>query len=129
MISMLYWELLTSSAVTMKVAVLAEASTAVRRVMPDVGVTPEPCCNLMVTVELEGSFQVMVKGWPAVTCRPPGGILMALFCAIAAATRASKDAKYFMVAMNECWVVEQREDATVSKATDDWEQRLDERVH
>jgi len=116
MISMLYWELLTSSAGMMKVAVLAEAGTAVKRVMPDVGVTPEPCCSLIVTVELEGSLQVMVKAWPAVTCRPPGGILMALFCARAAATRARKDARYFMVAMKECWRAERREGTSVRDA-------------
>jgi len=119
MISMLYWELLTSSAGMVNVAVFAEAGTAVRRVMPDVGVTPEPCCSLIVTVELEGSSQVMVKGWPAVICRPPVGMLMALFCARAAATSARKDAKYFMVAMNECWLLEQGEDAALSSATDD----------
>lgn len=35
--------------------------------MPVSGVMFEPCCSLMVTVLLEGSFHVMVKGWPAVT--------------------------------------------------------------
>jgi hypothetical protein len=47
--------------------------------MPVLGVTPEPCCSLIVTVLLEGSDHVIVKGWPAVTCRPPAGMLMALF--------------------------------------------------
>lgn len=66
--------------------------------MPVLGVTPEPCCSLIVTVLLEGSVQVMVKDWPAVTCRPPAGMLMALFCAKAAATSARKGAMNFMVA-------------------------------
>jgi len=79
MISMLYWELLTSSAGITKVAVWSAAFTAVRTVMPVSGVTPEPCCSLIVTVLLEGSVQVMVMGCPAVTCRPPTGMLIALF--------------------------------------------------
>jgi hypothetical protein len=83
MISMLYWEELTSSARMVKVAVLSEAGTpartsvsmelyvemrdVLRRMMPESGVTAEPCCSLIVTVLLEGSVHVMVKGWPAMT--------------------------------------------------------------
>lgn len=78
MISMLYWELFTWSAGIVNVAVLVEAWT-LATVMPVVGVTPEPCCSLIVTVLLEGFVQVIVMGWPAVTCRPPLGMLMALF--------------------------------------------------
>jgi hypothetical protein len=62
-----------------KVAVLSEAGTLLRTVIPELGVTPEPCCSLIVTVLLEGSVQVMVIGWPAVTCRPAAGMLILLF--------------------------------------------------
>lgn len=77
--------------------------------MPESGVTPEPCCSLMVTVLLEGSDQVIVMGWPAVICRPPAGMLMALFWATTAATSARKGATNFMAAVavwEEYWQLE-----------------------
>lgn len=70
------------------------------RVMPVLGVMFEPCCSLMVTVLLDGSDQVMVKGVPATTWRPPVGMLMALFFDWAATSAASArmGAKNFIVA-------------------------------
>jgi hypothetical protein len=70
--------------------------------MPESGVTAEPCCSLIVTVLLEGSDQVMVKGWPAMTCRPPLGMLMAFCCARTVAASARRGAISFMVAVEVC---------------------------
>jgi hypothetical protein len=70
--------------------------------MPESGVTAEPCCSLIVTVLLEGSDQVMVKGWPATTWRPPLGMLMALFCARTVAASARRGAINFIVAVEVC---------------------------
>jgi len=86
---MVYWELLTSDGI-LKVAVPVEALTPEVKVMPLPGVTLLPCCNLIVTVPEDGFVQVMVSGWPAVTWRPPLGMLIALFEPCAAARAAQK---------------------------------------
>lgn len=77
-ISKTYCEVLTTSAGMLKVADNALAGMLEARVYPEVGVTPAPCCSLMVTVPLDGFVQRMVFE-PVEIWRPPLGIVMA-FC-------------------------------------------------